>query len=895
MNLRLIKFATLALTISAPVLLAVSARALEPQTLFNFRLSPSQVTGTLVEGPDGNFYGTTAQAGATRNGAIFRVAPTGQLTTVASELTNVCSTLVVGNDGQLYGTTGTDSGIGFGTVFRLNTNGTLTHFAVFDGTNGNSPSSGLVLAGDGNFYGVSPGGGTNRLGALFRVSPAGVITLLVSFDGAAMGAVPVAQLSVGPDGNLYGLTTARGAADNGTIFKVTLGGSLTTLHSFQSSDGEIQQARLTVGPDKNLYGTTSFGGTFDLGTIYKITTNGAFSTLFSFNGATGPAPAAELTSGPGNVLFGTTAIGGSVDTGTIFKVTTNGVLTILFSFTAAGNSSPQAGLLLARDGNFYGCSRGSVFKMTPAGAFSTLAFLIPLDGTSPLAGLSLGPDGNFYGTTSFGGTNNAGTIFKLTPNGALTSLSSFNVTNGLNPYANLTLGPDGNFYGTTALGGGPSSGGVVFRVSTNGALTRLVALDGVTAADPQSQLTLGPDGNFYGTTIDGGTGENGTVFRVSTNGAFTSLFSFNFFNGSTPQGGLALGMDGNFYGTANGGGSSGFFAGTVFRVTPAGALTTLLSFNQANGQGPEAGLVQGADGILYGSTAEGGDTGAGTIFKITTNGTMATLFQFHSTDGAIPVARMIFGPDGNLYGTTAAGGAGIDVNHQGFGTVFRITTNGVFTSLVQFHGTNGSNPQAALAIGPDGNLYGTTSADGAGGGGTIFRVVLNNTITNAAPTVAIINPQNGKSFIAPATITIQATASDSDGSVTNVQFFDGVTSLGNVASSPFNLSVSLGVGSHPLIAVATDNRGGTTASLVTVTGLTETLISGVSTATGGTFQFAFTNTPGASFTVLTSTNIALPVDQWTSAGAAIETTPGNYHFTDQTTNSPQRFYRLRSP
>src|SRR5215510_8206911 len=130
--------------------LSPSAHALEPQTLFNFQITPSPVTGALVEGSDGNFYFTTPQAGATgiatfdfihRNGAIFRVTPTGELTAVVSELTNVCSALIVGNDGQLYGTTGAGGGTGFGTVFRLNTNGTLTHFAVFDGVNGNSPAS----------------------------------------------------------------------------------------------------------------------------------------------------------------------------------------------------------------------------------------------------------------------------------------------------------------------------------------------------------------------------------------------------------------------------------------------------------------------------------------------------------------------------------------------------------------------------------------------------------------------------------------------------------------------------------------------------------------------------------------------------------------------------------
>jgi Leucine-rich repeat (LRR) protein len=184
-----------------------------------------------------------------------------------------------------------------------------------------------------------------------------------------------------------------------------------------------------------------------------------------------------------------------------------------------------------------------------------------------------------------------------------------------------------------------------------------------------------------------------------------------------------------------------------------------------------------------------------------------------------------------------------------------------------------------------------------------ISVVILQTTTNSPPTVAITSPTNGASFTAPATITIQAAASDSDGSITNVQFFDGANSLGNASSSPYELSVSLAVASHTLTAVAYDNLGATTTSLaVTVTVTTNSpptvtaiVISGVTKLPDGSFQLAFTNGPGARFTVLTSTNLALPVDEWTSAGAAQETSPGSYQFTDETTSSSQLFYRIRSP
>src|SRR5262245_52496735 len=148
-----------------------SALGLEPQTLVNFQVSQGTVSGNLVEGPDGNFYGTTQHGGPKGTGTAFRVTPSGVLTTLVSDQANPATGLIVGNDGLLYGMVGNGGAFGFGTVFKMTTAGVLTSFAVFDGINGGNPQSRLALAPDGNFYGTSPEGGSNSLGAAFRITP----------------------------------------------------------------------------------------------------------------------------------------------------------------------------------------------------------------------------------------------------------------------------------------------------------------------------------------------------------------------------------------------------------------------------------------------------------------------------------------------------------------------------------------------------------------------------------------------------------------------------------------------------------------------------------------------------------------------------------------------------
>jgi uncharacterized repeat protein (TIGR03803 family) len=279
-----------------------------------------------------------------------------------------------------------------------------------------------------------------------------------------------------------------------------------------------------------------------------------------------------------------------------------------------------------------------------------------------------GTDGNFYGTTYEGGTGNGGTVFKITPAGVETVLHSFAGADGIFPQAGLIQGADGNFYGTTAEGG-PSGYGAVFKITPAGAETVLYFFtSGTDGRYPYAGLIQGTDGNFYGTTYEGGTSDDGTVFKITPAGAETVLYSFAAgTDGQYVDAGLIQGADGNFYGTTFQGGTNS--DGTVFKITTAGVETVLWSFGSGtDGEHPEAGLIQGADGNFYGTTINGGQHGSGTVFEITSAGVETVRGSFgNGTDGngMSPRAGLIQGADGNFYGATYAGGA------NGYGTVFK--------------------------------------------------------------------------------------------------------------------------------------------------------------------------------------------------------------------------------
>ena len=310
-----------------------------------------------------------------------------------------------------------------------------------------------------------------------------------------------------------------------------------------------------------------------------------------------------------------------------------------------------------------------------------------VDGGTPGGGLFQASNGVLYGTTINGGTNGYGTVFKITTNGVFTPLYSFRSlsTDGSTPYAGLRQGTNGNFYGVASQGGSNSYGSI-FKWTSAGAFSELYAFT--------------------------------PVHYQHATGALTNT------DGANPAAALVEGTNGSFYGTAPAGGSNGF--GSVFEITAAGAFTKLYSFaNGPEGANPGA-LLQSGNGWIYGTTTNGGTNGCGAVFKMTSTGVLTPLYSFtNGVDGAHPGGVLAQGTNGILYGAASGGGT------NGSGTIFQITTNGVFTSLYSFApsgmaglglstNADGLNP-GGLAQGPNGVFYGFARFGGLNGTGTLFQ------------------------------------------------------------------------------------------------------------------------------------------------------------------------------
>lgn len=346
--------------------------------------------------------------------------------------------------------------------------------------------------------------------------------------------------------------------------------------------------------------------------------------------------------------------------------------------------------------------------------------------------LMLANDGNIYLASSSGG-NGAGSIARVEPDGTVTVLHAFeDASEGAFSYAKLIQASDDALYGTAFLGG-ENGGGVIFRITLAGeySILRSFGTSSTDAGLPYTGVVQAADGYLYGTTLRGGQNDKGTVYRINLAGTdFSILHSFDGSDGENPEGQLVIGNDGMLYGTTLQGGSSN--RGVIYRITTSGTLETLYSFpglraftdglaTNDTGANPRAGLLLAADGNFYGTAYQGGDTGYGTFFRMAPDGTVTVVHHFTgpSFGGGFPLAGVVQDSLGNFYGTSSRGG------YLDRGSAWRIGPAGDFTLLHGFSGSNldGGDLYSGLLLVND-RIYGATFSDQLLGRGNLFRLEL---------------------------------------------------------------------------------------------------------------------------------------------------------------------------
>ncbi len=731
--------------------------------------------------------------------------------------------LMQARDGGLYGTTIEGGSLGYGTVFRIGTNGgnaVLVH-SFSDNTEGAVPYAPLIQGSNSSLYGVTYVGGSSDYGTVFRMATNGANTTLQSFSYATSGGYPVGGMFQAHDGNYYGTTLEGGLTGYGTLFRVTPANGYTTLRSFNGTDAAYSSSMLMQAADGYLYGTAESGGTNGgWGTIFRATLAGVTAPVASFGYTNGSSPVAGLVQDTDGTFYGTAYEGGANAVGTVFKLTSDGTLTAIYSFTGGNDgANPFGGLLLASDGNLYGTTggggqygSGTIFRISPSGTFVVMAQFDGFQGAAPECTLMQAADGSIYGTASSGGQNNEGTVYRLSINAPLQitqqprtqqAFVGDAVTFSVATFGSLPVGYQWRKNGQPLSDGGTIAGSQARTLAltniavTDAALYSVVVSNSygsVTSSAAALQIIVSPPFIVSGpedqTVLAGGTAvfsvdaegdaplsyqwqKNGTnivdaggisgsssdtlvivganaasagsysvivsnaleaiqsddalltvVPIVQPGGSFAPLHAFSGGTaGFNPVAGVIQGTDGLFYGTTLNGGSGGY--GIIYKMAVSGAFSFLHSFtNGTDGANPIAGLTQGADGNYYGAAYEGTAYSAGAIFKMNSTGSFSPLYDFlGGNDGGAPGANLIQGRDGRFYGTTYQFGT------NGYGGVFAITTNGALTPLAAFASNDGANPVAPLVQGTNGVLYGVAFLGGAGDWGTFFSVNTNGGLT----------------------------------------------------------------------------------------------------------------------------------------------------------------------
>ena len=705
--------------------------------------------GSLVQGADGALYGQTYSGGFLGYGTIFKINLDGTGFEIIHHFNGddgslVEGSLIQGSDGMLYGTARIPNG---GVIFKLRTDGrdyqVIRRFNEAPGV----PLGTLLQGTNGALYGFL--GGNLGDGAIFRINTDGSHYIILRYLSAHDGFHPASGLIQAPDGNLYGMTQDGGAYNMGTIIRINPDGQyFALLHHFDGNGAHPAGVPIVLNND--LWGFTPRGGLHGGGVIFKFnlaTEN--YTKIADFNNATGTGPMF------GNLLLVNSPVTVVTPAHAADNITFSDVMskTMTVSFIP-GDGSNRLAVMKAGSAPTFKPSNNTHYSGN-VGNGQTVVY----NGTEssfPLSGLQADTDyyitifeynssgseirylaadapvanrhtrtasDKLFGTAANGGRRLGGTIFKFDPEepNSLSVVHLFHLQFGMHPHGNVIEGKDGFLYGATRGGRVFASNGTIFKVSPDG--THHTVLHNFGSAqfggspNVQSPLVQASDGLLYGTTY------SGMIFRIRTDGTdYEVIHTLRVSNtdsegiGPNP---LLQASNGLLYSTTVGGGLHG--GGTIFQVGLDGEdFRVLRHFNDVNEKLSMAGLIEGADGFLYGILMGGGTANPGNIFKISLDGSdYRILHTFETYEVGNPLGALVQIPDGTLYGTAV--GTGDNMAPHGYGHIFKIQPDGSGYEIVhRFDGENGSNPRGQLTY-HNNNLYGFTNLGGAANGGVVFK------------------------------------------------------------------------------------------------------------------------------------------------------------------------------
>ncbi len=778
----------------------------------------------LTQGPNAALYGTCS------DGTIFRVSEDGSGFAVLHTLNPNASegqysnSLVVGPDGYLYGTTAAGGAHGAGTLFRLDCTGksfSVIYSFNYSSENTDRSASGPVIFGSGGtLYGTSYNGGSFGLGSVFAIQSDGSnYHILYSFGSTANdGNLPASALVLASDGALYG-TTLQSAEGAGTVFRLNIDGTgYQILKTFPPSGGAYISSGLLEGADGYLYGLGRVPGTSLMAPdtiafrLQKDGTGNQMISPLSFGGNAASGTIVQLSNGG---LYLVDPNGGSAGIGALVQLDiANGKAISTYDFGRNTPTADPTALCIGPSGSLYGTTAyGTVFSVKPDGTgWTNLHFFQNdgLDGQNPSA-ILVGQDGRLYGITSYGGPNNAGTIFSIAPDG-----TGYSVLCGLGstPYGiypnGITQGTNGFLYVTTVQGG--SAGfGTLLRIATDGSKASVlhnfldIASD---APSPSAGVVQGTDGVLYG----GASGSEidpapGAVFKINPDGSdFTILHQFT--AGGGPSGRLIFGQDGDLYG----------IAATVFKIRPDGS-----GYSTVGAMEGTANLTQGSDGALY-ATGWTLDISAqlpylGTVSRLANDGS-GTVESAELSTPSLDGSLVALG-DGSIIGVTD-GDQG-----QRPATMFRVAVNAsgapVGLAILQEPASQttdcGSSPILSVTATGSGLTFQWQLNEVNIPGGTAFTQTVQNegsagsaTNTGSTLTLANVNPLQAGNY----TVTI------TDASGTTITSTVATVAV-SVDAQPVNISTRAFVGTGSQVLVAGFVISGTTSETVLIRGVGPTL------------------------------------------------------------------------